>query len=156
MRVGSAKTSISWETSYKFYAFNLKIDPASFSYKANFAKLKKYYFCDASTIFYATHKMLFLPQLLTPCHVCAALTMRSMEEALSPRHKMLCLPRNCETPHCKARRLPREDGTLALTRFQSIVPATQNTKAIANASRKMQQMWVLRPSYNPKTKGKGE
>ena len=72
--------------------------------------------------------MLRLPRLLPLCHVRAALPMRFMKKALSTRHKMLRLPRKCKTPHCKVLRLPRENDALALTRFQSIAPVTQNTK----------------------------
>ena len=51
-----------------------------------------------------------------------------METAPSPRHKMLRLPRHRERPHHKVLRLPRKNGALVFTRFQSIVPVTQNTK----------------------------
>ena len=85
-------------------------------------------FCEASASFQGSHQMLRLARLLPLCHVCAALTMRFIKKALSTRHKMLRLPRKCETPHCKVLRLPGENDTLALTRFQSITPVTQNAK----------------------------
>ena len=85
-------------------------------------------FCEASASFQGSHQMLRLPRLLTLCHVCAALTLRFMAKPLWTRHKMLRLPPKCKTPHCKVLRLPRENDALALTRFQSIAPATQNAK----------------------------
>ena len=101
---------------------------ASFSYKAIFTKLKKYDFCEASATFQDTHKLLRLPRYLKRCHVCASLPMRFVEKAPSPRHKMLRLPGHRERPHHKVLRLPRKNDALALTRFQSIAPVTQNTK----------------------------
>ena len=65
----------------------------------------------------ATLTMLRLPRLLPLCHVRAALPMRFMKKTLSTRHKMLRLPRKCETPHCKVLRLPRQSDTLILTRL---------------------------------------
>ena len=90
--------------------------------------IKNIIFCEASATFQGSQKMLRVPRLLTLCHVCAALTLRFMAKTLWPRHKMLRLPRKCQTPHCKVLRLPRENDALALTRFQSIAPATQNVK----------------------------
>ena len=101
---------------------------ASFSYKAIFTKLKKYDFCEASATFQDTHELLRLPRYLKRCHVCASLPMRFVEKAPSPRHKMLRLPGHRERPHHKVLRLPRKNDALALTRFQSIAPVTQNTK----------------------------
>ena len=89
---------------------------------------KSMIFCEASATFQGSHEMLRLPRLLRLCHVCAALTPRFMAKALWTRHKMLRLPRKCKTPHCKVLRLPRENDALALTRVQSIAPATQNAK----------------------------
>ena len=85
-------------------------------------------FCEASASFQGSHQMLRLPRLLTLCHVCTALILRFMAKPLGTRHKMLRLPRKCKTPHCKVLRLPRENDALALTRFQSIAPVTQNAK----------------------------
>ena len=101
---------------------------ASFSYKAIFTELKKYDFCEASATFQDTHELLRLPRYLKRCHVCASLPLRFVETAPSPRHKMLRLPRHRERPHHKVLRLPRKNDALAFTRFQSIVPVTQNTK----------------------------
>ena len=101
---------------------------ASFSYKAIFTKLKKYDFCEASATFQDTHKLLRLPRYLKRCHVCASLPMRFVEIAPSPRHRMLRLPGHRERPHHKVLRLPQKNDALALTRFQSIAPVTQNTK----------------------------
>ena len=84
--------------------------------------------CEAFATFQGSHKMLRLPRLFTLCHVCAALTMRFMEKAPWTRQKMLRLPRKCTTPHCQVLRLPGENDTLALTRFHSIAPVTQNAK----------------------------
>ena len=89
---------------------------------------KKTIFCEASSNFQGSHQMLRLPGLLTPCHACAALTMRFMEKAPWTRQKMLRMPRKCDTPHWQVLRLPRENDALALTRFQSIVPVTRNAK----------------------------
>ena len=72
--------------------------------------------------------MLRLPRLLTQRHVCAALTLRFIAKTLWTRHKMLRLPHKSNTPHCKVLRLLRENDALALTRFQSIAPVTQNAK----------------------------
>ena len=89
--------------------------------------------------------MLRLPRLLPLCHVRAALPMRFMKKALSTRHKMLRLPRKCKTPHCKVLRLPRENDALALTRFQSIAPVTQNTKMTSHLlTRKRQNEHFVR------------
>ena len=66
--------------------------------------------------------------LFTGCRVCAALAPRFMETALMPCHNMLRVLRTCETSHCKVLRLPRESDALALTRFQSMAPATHNAK----------------------------
>ena len=85
-------------------------------------------FCEASASFQGSDQMLRLPRLLRICQVCAALPLRFIAKALWTRHKMLRLPRQCKTPHCKVLRLPRENDTLALTRFQSIAPVTQNDK----------------------------
>ena len=101
---------------------------ASFSHKAIFTELKKYDFCEASATFQDTHELLRLPRYLKRCHVCASLPLRFVETAPSPRHKMLRLPRHRERPHHKVLRLPRKNDALAFTRFQSIVPVTQNTK----------------------------
>ena len=65
----------------------------SFSYKAIFAELKKYDFCEASATFQDTHEMLRLA--------------RYFKEP-SPRHKMLRLPRHRERPHHKVLRQPRK------------------------------------------------
>ena len=100
---------------------------------------KNIIFCEASATFQGSHKMLPLPRLLPLCHVCAALTMRFMKKALWTRHKMLRLPRMCETPHCKVLRLPRENDTLALTRFQSIAPVTRNAKTSTSFKLHMQR-----------------
>ena len=72
--------------------------------------------------------MLRLPRVLPLCHVCAALPMRFMKKALWTRHKMLRLPRNSNMHEQKVLRLPRENDTLALTRFHCIAPVTQNAK----------------------------
>ena len=101
---------------------------ASFSFKAIFTELKKYDFCEASATFQDTHQMLRLPRYLQECHVRASLPLQLVERAPSPRHKMLRLPRHRERPHHKVLRLPRKNDALALTRFQSIAPVTQNAK----------------------------
>ena len=102
-------------------------------------------FCEASASFQGSHQMLRLPRLLPLCHVRAALPMRFMKKALSTRHKMLRLPRKCKTPHCKVLRLPRENDTLALTRFQSIAPVTQNAKMTSHlVTRKRQNEHFVR------------
>ena len=101
---------------------------ASFSYKVIFTELKKYDLCEASATFQDTHELLRLPRYLKECHVRASLPLRSMGTAPSPRHKMLRLPRHRERPHHKVLRLPRKNDALALSRFQSIAPVTQNTK----------------------------
>ena len=105
---------------------------ATFSYKAIFTKLKKYDFCEASATFQDTHELLRLPRYLKECHVCASLPMRFVEIAPSPRHKMLVLPGHCERPPQKVLRLPRKNDALALRRFQSIAPVTQNTKTTSH------------------------
>ena len=105
---------------------------ASFSYKAIFTKLKKYDFCEASATFQDTHELLRLPRYLKQCHVGAFLPMRFVEIAPSPRHKMLRLPRHRERPPQKVLRLPRKNDALALRRFQSIAPVTQNTKTTSH------------------------
>ena len=105
-------------------------------------------FCEASASFQGSHQMLRLPRLLPLCHVRAALPMRFMQKALSTRHKMLRLPRKCKTPHCKVLRLPRENDTLALTRFQSIAPVTQNAKMTSHlVTRKRQNEHFVRDFF---------
>ena len=118
----------------RFEAENRRF-PASFSYRAILTELKKYDFCDASATFQATHKILSLP----PCHVCAALTLRFIKTATAPRHKLLRLPQNCKTHKHKVLHLPREHNRVALTRFQSIAPATQHANAIQKVCRKTPQ-----------------
>ena len=105
---------------------------ASFSYKAIFTELKKYDFREVSATFQDTHQMLRLPRYLQGCHVCASLPLRFVETAPSPRHKMLRLPRHRERPPQKERCLPRKNDALALTRFQSIAPVTQNAKTTSH------------------------
>ena len=105
-------------------------------------------FCEASASNQGSHQMLRLPRLLPLCHVRAALPMRFMQKALSTRHKMLRLPRKCKTPHCKVLRLPRENDTLALTRFQSIAPVTQNAKMTSHlVTRKRQNEHFVRDFF---------
>ena len=78
--------------------------PASFSFKTIFTELK-YDFCEASATFQP-------PRLLTRCHVCAALPLRSIKAPPSPRHKMLPLPRIYKMHQHKVLRLPRKTQTL--------------------------------------------
>ena len=85
-------------------------------------------FCEASATFQGSHQMLRLPRVLPLCHVCAALPMRFMKKTLWTRHKMLRLPRNSNMHEQQVLRLSRENDALALTRFQSIAPVTQNAK----------------------------
>ena len=72
-----------------------------------FAKLRQYDFCETSATFQGAHKMLPLPRLFTLCHVCAALTLRFMKTAPSPRHQMLRLPRKTTTQQHKVLHLPQ-------------------------------------------------
>ena len=104
----------------------------SFLIKPFFTELKKYDFREASATFQDTHQMLRLPRYLQGCHVCASLPLRFVETAPSPRHKMLRRPRHRERPPQKARCLPRKNDALALTRFQSIAPVTQNAKTTSH------------------------
>ena len=62
-----------------------------------------------------SYKTPSLPRFLTLCHVDAALPVRSMEKARSPRHKMLRLSRKMDTPHRKVLHLPRKNDTLLQT-----------------------------------------
>ena len=102
-------------------------------------------FCEASATFQGSHQMLRLPRVLPLCHVRAALPMRFMKKAFWTRRKMLRLPRKRQTPRCRALRLPRENDTLALTRFQSIAPVTQNAKMTSHlVTRKRQNEHFVR------------
>ena len=102
---------------------------ASFSSKAIFTELKKYDFCEASATFLSTNQMLRLPRYLKysvtfarPCH-CDS----------SKRHlrhvRKCCACNDIAKGHItKCCACHEKNNALALTRFQSIAPVTQNSK----------------------------
>ena len=102
---------------------------ASFSYKAIFTELKKYESCEASATFHDTHQMLRRPRYLQgnvtfahPCH--CDLCKQHL------RHITKCcachdIAKGHITKCCACH---EKNDALALTRFQSIAPVTQNAK----------------------------
>ena len=117
LRVLTIKTSFLWETSFKFHTFNSKIH--------DFLRvflIKRYVFLRSLRHF---SKKSPKP---APATIFAVVSRLRGESAPSPQHKMLRLPRHCERPHHKVLCLPRQNDALAFTRFESIVPVTQNTK----------------------------
>ena len=127
LKVWSAKTSISCETSFKFHTFNLKIDDfvRVFLIKPFVQSSKSMTFAKLPPLFKTLTKCCACHDIWKSVTYCASLPVRFVETAPSLRHK---LPRHRERPHHKVLRLPRKNDALALTRFQSIAPVTQNTK----------------------------
>ena len=88
---------------------------ASFSYKAIFTKLQKYYFLRGFHNFSRQSQNAAPATTFDTVSCLRSPDIAIYEEALWTRHKMLRLPRKCKTPHCKVLRLPRGNDTLALT-----------------------------------------
>ena len=105
---------------------------ASFLIKPFLQSSKSMTFAKLPPLFRTLTKCCACHDICRGCHVCPSLPLRFVETAPSPRHKMLRRPRHRERPPQKVRCLPRKNDALALTRFQSIAPVTQNAKTTSH------------------------
>ena len=114
---------------------------ASFSYKDRFTWLQSW-----KSMTFAKLPPLF--KTLTKCCACHDRRACHCDSSKSPRH-MLRLPRHRERPHHKVLCLPRKNDALALTRFQSIVPVTQNAKTTSQFADLVAPKYAFRARLPP-------